>query len=177
MGLWYSASTFKQKQSFFCPQISKKSCKKLTISLHSSIYIFLLYYILLFKHCSGFGCSQTQKRHAATPPPTMVRRRIERNRQKLVGRDKGSLTEQQTKGTVTTMIQIRRIHKTKQQNTERAALTARRHRTLPSRDRLPASLLPHWNSAWRHMVWNTRLCFARLGQPTQLCPFLDSGEY
>jgi len=31
---------------------------------------------------------------------------------RLVGRDKGSLTEQQTKGTVTTMIQIRRIHKT-----------------------------------------------------------------
>jgi len=40
---------------------------------------------------------------------------MERNRQKQVGRDKSSLTEQQTKGTVTTiMIQIRRIHKTKQ---------------------------------------------------------------
>jgi len=37
-----------------------------------------------------------------------VRRRMERNRQKLVGRDKGSLTEQQTEGTVTTTIQIRR---------------------------------------------------------------------
>jgi len=43
-----------------------------------------------------------------------VQRRRERNRQKLVGRDKGSLTEQQTKGTVTTTIQIRGIHKTKQ---------------------------------------------------------------
>jgi len=31
----------------------------------------------------------------AVPPPTSVRRRMERNRQKLVGRDKGSLTEQQ----------------------------------------------------------------------------------
>jgi len=40
-----------------------------------------------------------------------------------VGRDKGSLTEQQTKGTGTTTIQIREIHKTNQQNTERAALT------------------------------------------------------
>jgi len=35
---------------------------------------------------------------------------MERNWQKLVGRDKGSLTEQQTKGTGTAMIQIRRIH-------------------------------------------------------------------
>jgi len=41
---------------------------------------------------------------------------MERNRQKLMGRDKVSVTEQQTKGTVTTMIQIRRIHKTKQQD-------------------------------------------------------------
>ena len=32
------------------------------------------------------------------------------NRQKLVGRDKGSLTEQQTEGTATTTIQIRRKH-------------------------------------------------------------------
>jgi len=51
------------------------------------------------------GCS-------AAPPPAGVRRRMERNRQKLVGRDKGSLTEQQTKG-ITTTIWIRRIHKTK----------------------------------------------------------------
>jgi len=41
-----------------------------------------------------------------------------RNRQKLVGRDKGSLTEQQTKGTVKTTIQIRGIHKTKRRNAE-----------------------------------------------------------
>ena len=41
-----------------------------------------------------FGCSRQQKRHAAAPPPAGVRRRMERNRQKPVGRDKGSLTEQ-----------------------------------------------------------------------------------
>jgi len=63
-----------------------------------------------------FGCIQQQKYHAAAPPPAWVRRRMERNRQKLVGRDKGSLTEQQTKGIVTAAIQIRGIHKTKQQN-------------------------------------------------------------
>jgi len=50
---------------------------------------------------------------SATPPPARVERRIERNRQKLVGRDKGSLTGQQTKGTGTTTIEIRRIHKTR----------------------------------------------------------------
>jgi len=54
---------------------------------------------------SGFGCSRQQKRHAATPPPARVQRRMERNRQKPVGRDKGSLTEQQTKGTAATTIQ------------------------------------------------------------------------
>jgi len=45
-----------------------------------------------------FGCSWQEKRHAAAPPPATVWRRMERNRQKLVARDKGSLTEQQTKG-------------------------------------------------------------------------------
>jgi len=54
-----------------------------------------------------FGCGQQQKCHAATPPPAWVQRSMERNRQKLVGQDKGSLTEQKTKGTVTTTIQIR----------------------------------------------------------------------
>ena len=48
--------------------------------------------------CLGFGCRQQQKHHAAAPPPAGVRRRMKRKRQKLVGRDKGSLTEQQTEG-------------------------------------------------------------------------------
>jgi len=65
-------------------------------------------------------CSRQQKRHVDTAPPTprpaRVRRRMERNRQKLVGQDKGSLTEQQTKGTGTTTIQMRGIHKTNPQN-------------------------------------------------------------
>jgi len=57
--------------------------------------------------CSGFGCSRQQKHHAAASPPAGLRRKMERNRQKLVGRDNGSLTEQQTKGTGTTTIQKR----------------------------------------------------------------------
>jgi len=51
---------------------------------------------------------------------------------KLVGRDKGSLTEQQTKGTGTTTIQMRRKHNTNR-TTRRAALHDY-HRELPSRE-------------------------------------------
>ena len=59
--------------------------------------------------CFGFGCRRQQKRHAAAPTPAAVRRRMERTRQKLVGRDKGSLTETANRGkTGTTTIQIRR---------------------------------------------------------------------
>jgi len=52
-----------------------------------------------------------------------VGKRMERKRQKLVGRDEDSLKEQQTKGTVTTTIQIRRIHRTNSRM-DKAALTA-----------------------------------------------------
>jgi len=50
--------------------------------------------------------------HYIALPLTGVGRRMGRKRQKLVGQDKSSLTEQQTKGTVTTTILIRRICKT-----------------------------------------------------------------
>jgi len=63
-----------------------------------------------------FGCRRQQKHHAAAPPPAAVRSRMERKRQKLVGRDKGSLTEQRTKRTVTTTIQKRGLHRTNPQN-------------------------------------------------------------
>jgi len=110
-------------------------------------------------------------------PPTGVRRRIERNREKLVGRDKGSLTEQQTKGTGTTTTPIRRIYKTKQQNAESHSHRLPLPRALEPRDsEFLSRRPPHRNPAWWHMVWNTRLCLARWGQPARLCPFLDSGE-
>jgi len=132
--------------------------------------------------CFGFGCSWQQKRHAADPPPAGVRRRMKRNRQKLVGRYKGSLTEQQTEGTGTTTIQKRGLHRTNPQN--RARRTDPRSRTAPPlcppepRVRSRRGPPPPRNPTWGHRVWNTRLCLARLGlgQPTRLCPFLDSGE-
>jgi len=70
---------------------------------------------------------------------------------KLVDRDKGSLTEQQTKGTGTTTIQKRGIHKTKQQN--RAHRTEPLSRTEPPlcppepRVISPRPAPPHWNPA------------------------------
>jgi len=76
--------------------------------------------------------------HAAAPPPVGVRRTMGRTRQKLVSRDKGSLTEQQTKGTATTTtIQIRRIHNTKQHNPESLS-----HRSPATRSRAVSEFLP-----------------------------------
>jgi len=58
---------------------------------------------------------------------------MQRNRQKPVGRDKGSITEQQTEGTGTT-IQMRRKHNTNR-TTQRAALpNHRRGRCAPLRE-------------------------------------------
>jgi len=101
------------------------------------------------KQLLWFGCSQQQKHHGAAPPPARVRRRMERNSQKLADRDKGSLTEQQTKGTVTTTIQMRRKHDTNC-TTQRATLPDR-CRALPSHasEFLPPSSPPppHRNPA------------------------------
>jgi len=73
----------------------------------------------------GFGCRRQQKCHAAAPPPTAVRRRMEGKQaeKRWVG-DKGSLTEQQTEGTVTTTIQIRRKHDKTDRRTEPRSRTA-----------------------------------------------------
>jgi len=61
---------------------------------------------------------------SVAPLPAGVGRRMERKRQKLVGQDKGSLTEQQTKPKVTTTLQRRRTYKTDRE-THGATLTAR----------------------------------------------------
>jgi len=90
---------------------------------------------------------------------------MERNRQKLVGRDKGHLTEQQTTGTVTTKIQIRRKYNTNR-TTQRAALPDRTGAACSrAASEFPSPRSTHWNPAWWHMVWNTGLCLARWGQP------------
>jgi len=124
--------------------------------------------------CSGSAADGNKSAKRPPLPPAGVRRRMERNRQKLVGRDKGSLTEQQTEGRVTTTIQKRGIHKTNQQNRARRTDPLSRTEPLlcPPELRVSSCLPapPHRNPAWRHIV--CRLCLARLGlgQSTGLCP-------
>jgi len=101
-------------------EIFKKFC--FCLCLKAYIYVFFSALSCLF----WSGCSRQQKCHAAAPPPAGVRRRTERNRQKPVGQDKGSLTEQQTEGTGTTTIQ-----KKKKEYTKQTRRTEPRSRTEP----------------------------------------------
>ena len=81
-----------------------------------------------------YGLAAAGNKSATRPPlplPGCGGEWKERGR-KLVGRDKGSLTEQQTEGTGTTTIQIRGKHNTNLK-TQRAALHDRRLE-LPSRE-------------------------------------------
>ena len=80
------------------------------------------------------GCS-------ITSPPTGLGKRMERKWQKLVCQDKGSLTEQPTKRTVTTTIRIRRIYKTKQRNAQGTSHHPMPH-VLLSRDQLAPRSAP-----------------------------------
>jgi len=80
-------------------------------------------------------------------PPPACGGEWKENRQKLVGWDKGSLTEQQTKGTGTTTIQIRRKHNTNRM-TQRAALLDQIGARAPElRESSRRSAPPHQNPA------------------------------
>jgi len=107
-----------------------------------------------------------------------------RNGQKLVGRDKGSLTEQQTEGTVTTTRQKRGIHKTNQQN--RARRTDPLSQTAPllhgpeprerSHRAAPTPRTQH-DGTWYGIpvsVWPGGV--SPPGCAPSWVPFLDSGE-
>jgi len=84
----------------------------------------------------------------SAPPPAGVRRRMKRKRQKPVGRDKGSLTEQQTEGN-------RNNDDTDKEKTQQR--TARPRQPLsrnstgaappPSRESVSAAPPPHRNPA------------------------------
>jgi len=101
---------------------------------------------------------------------------MKRKRQKLVGRDKGSLTEQQTVGTVTTMIQVRRKYDTNSHN--RPSLPDRTSAThSPAAREFPPPCPPPEPSMTSHSMEYPAL-FGQVGSaPTpRLCPFLESGE-
>jgi len=83
---------------------------------------------------------------SATRPPLPLPRcggEWKENREKLVGRDKGSLTEQQTEGTGTTTIQIRRKHNTNSHNRPSLQDRTSAHAPEPS----PPCRPPHRNPA------------------------------
>jgi len=98
---------------------------------------------------------------------------MERKRQKLVGRDKGSLTEQEQQ-----RYRKGELYKTNPQNRTTlpdctAAEPSRATSEFPPHRPSP----PPEPSMTAHGM-NTLLCLARLGlsQPTRLCALLDSGE-
>jgi len=110
-------------------------------------------------------------------PPLGCRGEWKETSRTLVGQDKGSLTEQQTKGTGTTTIQIRRKH-----NMNRATPRA----VLPDQTVAPPSQAasefpqpsspPPEPSMMAHGMEYPAL-FGQVGSaPPRLCPFLDSGE-
>ena len=134
--------------------------------------------ILSIYTCSGFGCSWQQKRQAAAPPSAAVRRRMERNRQKLVGRDKGSLTEQQTEGTGTTTIQIRRKHDMNR-TTDPLSWTGLAPRgPQPQESSPPRRSPPPPEPSVKAHGMEYRALFGPVGSALtpRLCPFLESGE-
>jgi len=53
---------------------------------------------MFLANCYGLAVAGNKSATQPPLPPAGVRRRMERNRQKLVGRDKGSLTETANKG-------------------------------------------------------------------------------
>ena len=90
--------------------------------------------------CYGLAAAGKKSTTRLPLPPLGCGGEWKETGKKPVGQDKGSLTEQQTKGTVTTTIQIRGIHKTNPQN--RATLPNRHRCALPSCGCVPAAPLP-----------------------------------
>jgi len=107
-----------------------------------------------------------------------MQRRMKRKRQKLVGRDKGSLTEQQTKGTGTTTIQIRRKHNHEPHDPDSQSSEQHWRRAPPSRECVPAVPAPPPEPSVTTHGMEYRALFGQVGSaPTpRLCPFLESDE-
>jgi len=92
------------------------------------------------------------------PSPHWGREKNGKKKANLVGQGKGNLTEQQAKGTVTTTIQIRRIHKTNSKR-HRATLTMRCPACSRAMNAFPPASFPartQHNSTWYgipYSVW------------------------
>jgi len=96
---------------------------------------------------------------------------MKRKRQKLVGRDKGSLTEQQTKGTGTTTIQIRVKHNTNRttHNPEPLSRTATAPCSRAASEFLPPSSPPPEPSMTAHGMEYPAL-FGQVGSASPAVP-------
>jgi len=95
-----------------------------------------------------------------------------------VGRDKGSLTEQQTEGTATTTVQLRRKHNNEPHDPDSCSPKQYRRRVPPKpRVRFRRAAPPLEPSMMSHGM-EYRALFGQVGSaPTpRLCPFLESGE-
>ena len=137
------------------------------------------HHVLYSGGCSGSAAAGNKSTTRPPLPPLGCGGEWKETGRKLVGRDKGSLTEQQTKGTGTTTIQKRGKHKTNQQN--RARRTVLLSRTEPplsppelrESSHHAAPPPPEPSMTAHGMEYSAKL---GLGQPTRLCPLLDSGE-
>ena len=109
------------------------------------------------------------------PSPSWDGKKNGKKKAKLLGQNKGSLTEEQMKWTVTMIILIRRIYKT---NSEMQGATLPTQCPVCSQALIifPPASCPAQNQAQWHMALNTLFCLASLGQLAQLCPLLASCE-
>jgi len=92
-----------------------------------------------------------------------------------MGRDKGSLTEQQTEGNRNNNDTDK--EKTRQKQTR--SLGPHRRRTLLSRERVPAEPPPPLEPSVTSHGMEYRALFGQVGSaptPHSRCPFLESGE-
>jgi len=76
----------------------------------------------------------TKAPHSRPSPRRGAEENGKKTGRKPVGRDKGSLTEQRTKGTATTTVQIRGIHRTNRTTPQNRSPAQDQRRMLPSRE-------------------------------------------
>jgi len=104
-------------------------------TVHNDKYTFFPRTSLLehpsFLTCSGSAAAGNKSTTRLPLPHPGCRGEWKERGRKLVGRDKGTLTEQKEKGTITTTIQLRRKHNTNR--TTRRATLHDCHHELPSR--------------------------------------------
>jgi len=133
----------------------------------------------LFSLLSWFRLPPVTKAPHGRPSPRRHTEENEKeNRQKPVGRDKGSLTEQQTEERGTTTEQIRRKHNNEPHDPDSRSPEQDQRCAPPNRETVPAAPPPPREPSVTSHGMEYRGPFGQVGSaPTpRLCPFLESGE-